>query len=180
MDSGAGRTIFPRDAVPGMKVYKTKKTGTDFQLANGHCIPNLGEAKIVGKATNSKKMQIKTQVADITKPLVSTPEITSAGNIVVHWDTGGIIKQVTKESLKRIQEAIHHEHGAEIPINREGHTYTLDMDVAEGEEEQFERPRRTVKPTPMDVDRVQDYQSYNNFRFAAFWDNEEETFQRPA
>ena len=30
MDSGAGRTIFPRDAIPGMKIYKTKKTGTDF------------------------------------------------------------------------------------------------------------------------------------------------------
>ena len=147
-------------------------------MANGHCIPNLGEAKITGKASNSKKMQIKTQVADITKPLICKPEITSAGNIVVHWESGGMIKQVTKESLRRIQEAIHQEQGAEIPINREGHSYTLDMDVVQSEEEQFQKPKRTVKPVPMDVDRVQDYRSRN--KFATFWSDEEETFQRPA
>ena len=49
LDSGATRTIFPKDAIPGMKVQKGKSTGGSFRVANGQEIPNLGEARISGR-----------------------------------------------------------------------------------------------------------------------------------
>ena len=68
MDSGAAKTIVPREAIPGMRMGRSKRVS--FRMANGNVIPNLGETEIKGLgAVNSHPHKFGTQVADVTKPL---------------------------------------------------------------------------------------------------------------
>ena len=52
-DSGAVRTIATKNMIPGMKVYRTKHTGSSFRVANGHFVPNEGEVKLMGRSSNN-------------------------------------------------------------------------------------------------------------------------------
>ena len=62
LDSGAVKTIVPKDAIPGMKLDKSK--GGSFRVANGDVIPNLGFTKLKGTGTlGGSPLQIGTQVA---------------------------------------------------------------------------------------------------------------------
>ena len=73
LDSGAVKTIIPKDAVPGMRLDKSK--GGSFRVASGNVIPNLGSTRLDGTGTlNGSPMKISTQVAEITKPLASVDE----------------------------------------------------------------------------------------------------------
>ena len=117
-DSGAVRTTATKGMIPGMSVYRTKNTGASFRVANGNFIPNLGETKIKGNATNGRGMCIKAQVAEVTRTLAATAEIVDAGNIVTNHKGGGLVKQVTEEQLARIMKAIQDEEGPEIPVYR--------------------------------------------------------------
>ena len=177
MDSGAGRTILPKNAIPGMKMYKNKRTGQHFRMADGGRKPNLGEVEFRGVAQNMSPVVIKNQVADITRPLAATLEMADADNLVVTWCDGGVIKKITPESLERIKEAIRREQGAEIPVDRSGSTYTIDIDISEEAIEGFRSPKKTVRPQAMEVD----YVTPTSNRFEAFWQrSEEKTFHRQA
>ena len=82
MDSGAAKTIVPRDAIPGMKMSRSK--GGSFRMAHGNVIPNLGEAEIKGLgALNSHPQQFGTQVADVTKPLAAATEAVDGGRTII-------------------------------------------------------------------------------------------------
>ena len=128
-DSGAVRTIATKNMIPGMKVYRTKHTGSSFRVANGHFVPNEGEVKLMGRSSNNNGMCIKAQVADITRPLAATAEMVDAGNIVINHKDGGVIKQVTQEQLERIMRAISNEPGLEIPVYRKRNTFLIDVDI---------------------------------------------------
>ena len=66
LESGAVRTIIPKDVVPGFKLDKSK--GGSFRVASGEVILNLGSTKLEGVGTLSgSPNKIGSQVADITK-----------------------------------------------------------------------------------------------------------------
>ena len=175
MDSGAGRTILPKNAIPGMKLYRNKRTGQHFRMADGGRKPNLGEVEFKGIAKNASPVAIKNQVADITRPLAATVEMTDASNLVATWSDGGVIKNLTPAALERVKEAIRREAGAEIPVDRNGSTYTIDIDIRDEEIEGYQKPRKTSRPQAMEVDHV----VATSNRYMAFWDtNEDPTFHR--
>ena len=91
LDSGAVKTIVPKDAIPGMKLDKTK--GGSFRVANGDVIPNLGSITLKGSGTlGGSSLQIGIQVAEITKPFASVDEMVLSGMMVIMQRTGGICK----------------------------------------------------------------------------------------
>ena len=66
MDSGAVKTIIPKDAVPGATRDESK--GVSFRVASGNVIPNLGSTRLDGTGTlNSSPMKSRTHLAEITK-----------------------------------------------------------------------------------------------------------------
>ena len=49
LDLGTLKTIVPKDAIPGMKLDKSKQGS--FRVANGDVIPNLGSTKLKSNGT---------------------------------------------------------------------------------------------------------------------------------
>ena len=152
--------------VPGLEPYKIVSTGKKFRVAEGTLIPNKGELRLEGMSNNTP-VDIKAQVAGVTKPLASIIEMADAGNIVITHRLGGPVKHLSPEALERVMEAIKREQGAEIPLSRQGSTYILEVDVptanTEGKGKQMAKP--------MEVD----YVDTRNI-FAAFWEKDEEDF----
>ena len=170
MDSGAAKTIVPRDAIPGMKVKKS--TGGSFRMANGNVIPNLGDSIIKGLgAINAHPTKIGTQVADVTKPLAAATEAVDAGRTIVLHRTGGIVKKLSPESEKKIRDIIKAENGPEVILERRGGAFTFDIDVQSQEADKWEKPKKTFKSavrqsSDMDVSMV------SGNRFDPLWDEE--------
>ena len=174
-DSGAVKTIVPLEAIPGMKVQR-KTSGGAFRVANGTVIPNQGQVKIEGGGTmNNNPMRMKSQVADVTKPLAAANEMVDSGNMVILHKTGGIVKKLSHSAEKQIRDIIKNEQGPELVLQRTGGSFTFDLDVKNEESNpksmgKFESARNTVKAQSnrkMDVD----YTSKN--AFSAFWGMEE-------
>ena len=181
LDSGAGKTIGPTNLVPGMTVYKTKHSGSTFRVANGNTIPNLGEAKLEGKASNGNPIKIKTQIADVTKPFASTSEMVDAGNLVVIHKQGGIIKTMSQEAQGRILKIIREEKGPEVPVVRKGNTFLIEVDVMDqGNTEGFQPAKKPTKgKNSMDVDHACQPCGFGRKTWEAFWENEDQTFPGP-
>ena len=90
-------------------------------MENGNVIPNLGEAEIKGLGTvNSHPQKFGTQVADVTKPLAAATEAVDGGRTVILHRTGGIVKKLSHESEKKIQDIIKAEEGPEVILERRG------------------------------------------------------------
>ena len=79
--------------------------------------------------SNESHVDIKAQVAKVTKPLASTIEMADAGNIVITHKTGGLVKQLSPEALTRVMAAIRRETGTELEIARKESTYVPEVDV---------------------------------------------------
>ena len=135
LDSGAVRTIVPPDAIPGMKVNKSSGGGA-FRVASGQVIPNLGTVKIEGQgAINQHRMRMKSQVAEVTKPLAAANEMVESGNMIVLHRTGGIAKKLTHSDEEKIRDIIKAAEGPELVLQRAGGSFTFDVDVKSDEEE---------------------------------------------
>ena len=179
MDSGAIKTIVTPDAIPGMKVKKTKNTGKTFRVANGAQIPNLGETIIHGQSENDTKMKITAQVAAITKPLASANELVDADNIILLHKHGGIVKQLTVEQLKRVIAGINQLDGAEIPIGRSKGQFQIDVNVPDqvGQSGTWQAPKKTGKQDKSDKMEV-DFVGKNQFSPLSTDESAVEGFQR--
>ena len=172
LDSGAVKTIIPKNAIPGAKL-KSTGGGKSFRVANGKVIPNLGSTVVGGKiARNGNQVKFTAQVADVTKPLASVDEMVGAGNLVVLHKDGGVAKKLSKEAETRIAAIIRGEGGPEIALQRKGGTFVFDIDVeSSGDcEADYQKPKKTVKPRncnqKMDVDYC------NQTKYSAFWEED--------
>ena len=172
MDSGAAKTIVPRDAIPGRKVKKSH--GGSFRMANGNVIPNSGGSSINGVgAINAQPTKFGTQVADVTKPLAAATEAVDSGRTIILHRTGGIVKKLSSESEKKIRDIIKAENGPEVILERRGGAFTFDIDVQSDGADKWETPKKTVRSTvrqssDMDVSMV------SRNQFDPLWDEEEE------
>ena len=168
LDSGAVKTIVPKDAIPGMKLDRSK--GGSFRVANGDVIPNLGSTKLKGSgAIGGSPLQIGTQVAEVTKPLASVDEMVASGMMVIMHRSGGIAKRLDADSERRIRDIVKQVSGSEIVLERSGGSFTFEIDV-KSEEEDWSNPKRPAKGgnRKMDVDEMQVEKSY----YDALWDEE--------
>ncbi len=145
-DSGAVKTTVPKDAIPKMKVKKTKLTGRNFQTASGHLVPNQGEAQIKGWTLNGGKINVTAQAADITRPLAAANEVVDAnGNWVILNKKGGLIKEISEEEGKRIMKILEESHKPMVPITRENRQFMVEIHVPANEGNSWEKPKNPWK-----------------------------------
>ena len=128
MDSGAAKTIIPKDAVPGMKLDKSK--GGFFRVASGNVIPNLGSTRLDGTGTlNGSPMKISTQVAEFTKPLASVNEVARSGVMVIMHRTGGVAKRLRVDTERTTRDLVKRERGNEVVPERSGGAFSFEIEV---------------------------------------------------
>ena len=102
VDSGATETVVGEGMLLDVETKEgtAKKRGIQYEVANGSRLPNLGEKVFVGESTEGIKRQIRAQVCDVNKPLLSVSRIMNAGNRVVFDLDGSYIEdQHTKEKI---------------------------------------------------------------------------------
>ena len=139
-DSGAVKTILRPGDVDKKDIKPTKDTGRNFRAANGGLIPNLGAVELKGKSINNSNMKVVAQVAHVTKPLASAMEMVRADNLVILHKEGGIIKHMSDEQRRRLENYIKNMGGTEIPIDVKENQFTVAMDVDVNTCEQQEAP----------------------------------------
>ena len=82
LDSGAGDHVASALDLEGIKIHDSEgsRRGRNFLAANGDKIPNLGEAKLGLRDTETQgAFESVFQVADVTRPLYSVGKICDAG-----------------------------------------------------------------------------------------------------
>ena len=169
LDSGAVKTIVPKNAIPGAKL-KSTGAGKSFRVANGKEIPNLGSTLIDGKvALSGNPVKFNAQVADITKPLASVDEMVESGNLVVLHKDGGVVKKLSKEAEMRIAAIVKGEAGSGILLKRTKGAFVFDVDVQS--DDAFQKPKKTVRPRECNHKMEVDY--CNPTSFDALWDDDD-------
>ena len=169
LDSGAVKTIVPKDALPNMKLDKSK--GGSFRVASGGILPNLGSTKIEGVGTiGGHPIKIGTQVADTTKPLASVDEMVSSGMMVIMHRTGGIAKRLDVDTERKIRDLVKSNRGNEVILERAGGSFTFEIDVKTDEQQGWQSPKKTARISnqKMDVDETAIEKSY----YDALWEEE--------
>jgi len=98
MDSGAAATVVPRGTSIAKLGPVTKANCTNFRVANGSRIPNLGEQFIKGATSSGREIKFRAQVAYVTKPLASQAKWWSQA---AQWFSGkGHIFAVTRQGKR--------------------------------------------------------------------------------
>ena len=84
VDSGASDTVVPPSVCSLAPLHHTEKVGTEYEVANAAVLENLGERRCQMKTSeNGKVLNMKWQVVDVHKPLLSVSKLTEQGHDVV-------------------------------------------------------------------------------------------------
>ena len=94
VDSGASETVIGPDMVQSVDAVEgpAYRQGIKYEVANGVRIPNLGEKKFFGVSEEGLKSQMKAQVCDINKGLLSVRGMVDLDQRVVFEKAGGYIE----------------------------------------------------------------------------------------
>lgn len=114
VDSGAVASVAKRGTFPGkITASPMSRAKKGYKSASRHKIPNEGQQKIRFGTQEGHTCGIKIQVADVERPLISTADLTAAGNRVIIEGSEGYI-----ENIKT---------GKRIVLPRRGNVYILRM-----------------------------------------------------
>ena len=97
VDSGASESVASEDMltrVTTVEGYAHKK-GVQYEVADGVLIPNLGEKKIVAVSDGGVTRQMKAQVCEVNKALLSVHRVVQAENRVVFAASGSYVQDET-------------------------------------------------------------------------------------
>ena len=87
VDSGASDTVVPPTVCASAQLHMTAKVGTEYEVADGGVVENLGEKRCLMKVNQSTSSAEATsmvfQVVDVSKPLLSVCKVCQAGHQVV-------------------------------------------------------------------------------------------------
>ena len=86
VDSGASDTVVPPSVCPGAELLKTSRVGTEYEIADGGTIENLGEKWCLtrfGPSSEGAPMLMNFQVVDVSKALLSVHKVTEQGHDVL-------------------------------------------------------------------------------------------------
>ena len=102
VDSAATETVLNDEMVSTVETKDgaASRRGTEYEVANGETIPNLGEKTFLGETEEGYKRNICAQVCDVNKALLSVKKVTEAGNRVIFDKDGSYIED--KESGEKI------------------------------------------------------------------------------
>ena len=76
------------------------KRSTEYEVANGERIPNFGEKKFLGVATEGVSRWVVAHVCDIHRPLLSVMKIMSPSNKVIFAPSVSYIEtKTTREDV---------------------------------------------------------------------------------
>ena len=103
VDSGASETVLPAHLLTDIATTEgeASRRGVLYEVANGERIPNLGEKRFLGETHHEGiARQIRAQVCEVSKPLMSVAKLVKAGNTVVFSPDGSYIwDQATGEYM---------------------------------------------------------------------------------
>ena len=96
VDSGATETVVGENMLPGVetKAGEASRRGVQYEVANGERIDNLGEKQFTCVGDEGYECNMKAQVCDVNKALLSVRRLTQAGNRVVFDTNGGYIENL--------------------------------------------------------------------------------------
>ena len=103
VDSGASETVIPEGMIKSVDIQPSEasKRGVQYEVANGHRIPNLGQKAFQGVTPEGHRRGITAQVCDVNKPLLSVTRLVSSGNTVVFSRSGSYVKDdATGETMQ--------------------------------------------------------------------------------
>ena len=83
VDSGASDTVVPPQFCNWSTIFHTDKVGTEYEIANGQVVHNLGERRCTIKSGGIGELNIAFQVVEVHKPLLAVSSLTTNGHKVV-------------------------------------------------------------------------------------------------
>ena len=94
VDSGASETVIGSDMAQSAVLQEGNavKRNKVYEMADGVTIPNLGEKEFVGVSNERIQKELRAQVCDINKGLLSVSRVVDAGNRVVFSPKGSYIE----------------------------------------------------------------------------------------
>ena len=106
VDSGASETVIPEGAVAGRAIEPSEasRRGVQYEVANGHRVPNLGQKSFVGYTREGSCRGLTAQVCDVNKPLMSVSRLVKSGH-TVSFSSGGsyVTNDATGENIELIE-----------------------------------------------------------------------------
>ena len=139
VDSGCVDHVVPKDCLPGVKLEPSQmsKAGKGYRSATSQGIPNLGQKHLKAKTREGHKKTVVVQVADVTKPLISTARLNETGHDV---------------NLTADDPHIYHKKtGQRTKLRRVGRACVLDLWIWVGSEEQ-KKPKKGDDEMEVDSD----------------------------
>ena len=87
VDSGASDTVIPPSMLKWVQLLHTAKVGTEYEVANGEVVHNLGEKRCLMRLSESDRDELEIPsfqvVEDVHKPLLAVSSIVKQGHEVV-------------------------------------------------------------------------------------------------
>ncbi len=106
IDSGASVPVMPPDMGRAYSLEDSEgsKKGTEYECANGHVIPNLGQKRMPVVTSEGTLRGYTTQCADVSKPLQSVRHLVRSGHVVVFDEEGSFICNKNTGEYNRIND----------------------------------------------------------------------------
>ena len=107
IDSGASETVVPPSLLKDIVTTEgeASRRGILYEVANGERIPNLGEKTFQGETHHEGIVrQVRAQVCDVSKPLMSVAKLVKAGNTVVFSPQGSWIYDQSADEYMTLEE----------------------------------------------------------------------------
>ena len=86
VDSGASDTVIPPHMLAWLETLHTEEVGTEYKVANGEVVHNLGERRCMMRIAEKSKNELEIAfqvVEDVHKPLLAVSSIVRQGHQVV-------------------------------------------------------------------------------------------------
>ena len=101
MDSGCIEHVAPPEIAPGVAATPSELSmaGQCYSVANGEDIPNVGEKTFEAITEGGQRGTMTTQLAEVTKPLMSVGQTCDNGNVVLFHRRGGFILNLETRAL---------------------------------------------------------------------------------
>jgi len=106
VDSGATETVVGEGDLLSIETKEgpASKRGTEYEVANGVRIPNLGEKKFTAHTEEGGIRSLTAQVCDVNKPLLSVKKVIAGKNRVVFDEDGSYIESKVTGERTRLHE----------------------------------------------------------------------------
>ena len=106
VDSGTTETVVGESMLPGVETRpgEASRRGVQYEVANGQRIDNLGEKRFTCVGEEGYECNMKAQVCDVNKALLSVRRLTQAGNKVVFDPNGSYIEDTSTGDRMQLRE----------------------------------------------------------------------------